>query len=244
MNTKDMRKIIVQAAHHAKHGHMPSALSLVEILKAYSEVQQKEDEIVLSKGHGCLALYAMLHLQGHVSLDEVLNFGKYNTKLGGHPDRNKLDQIYASTGSLGHGLPIAVGAAMARKIQNKKGNIFCIVGDGESNEGSIWESLLIAVSNKLNNLIVIIDYNKSQIRSLEPNLNTEMFKSFGCDVALVDGHDVEQLIDSMSVVDKPKVVLANTVKGKGIKEIEKDMFAWHHRAPTDEEYEKFIEVIG
>ena len=88
------------------------------------------------------------------------------------------------------------------------------------------------------------DYNKSQIRSLEPNLNTEMFKSFGCDVALVDGHDVEQLIDSMCVVDKPKVVLANTVKGKGIKEIEKDMFAWHHRAPTDEEYEKFIEVIG
>ena len=99
-----------------------------------------------------------------VLLDEVLNFGKYNVKLGGHPDRNKLDQIYASTGSLGHGLPIAVGAAMARKIQNKKGNIFCIVGDGEANEGSIWESLLIAVSNKLNNLIVIIDYNKSQIR--------------------------------------------------------------------------------
>ena len=133
---------------------------------------------------------------------------------------------------------------MARRIQNKKGNIFCIVGDGEANEGSIWESLLIAVSNKLNNLIVIIDYNKSQIRSLEPNLNTKMFKSFGCDVALVDGHDVEQLIDSMSVVDKPKVVLANTVKGKGIKEIEDNMFAWHHRAPTDEEYEKFIEVIG
>ena len=159
MNTKDMRRIIVQAAHHAKHGHMPSALSLVEILKAYSEVQQKEDEIVLSKGHGCLALYAMLHLQGHVPLNEVLNFGKYNVKLGGHPDRNKLDQIYASTGSLGHGLPIAVGAAMARKIQNKKGNIFCIVGDGEANEGSIWESLLIAVSNKLNNLIIIIDYN-------------------------------------------------------------------------------------
>ena len=105
MNTKDMRRIIVQAAHHAKHGHMPSALSLVEILKAYSEVQQKEDEIVLSKGHGCLALYAMLHLQGHVLLDEVLNFGKYNVKLGGHPDRNKLDQIL-STGSLGHGLPI------------------------------------------------------------------------------------------------------------------------------------------
>ena len=239
MNTKDMRRIIVQAAHHAKHGHMPSALSLVEILKAYSEVQQKEDEIVLSKGHGCLALYAMLHLQGHVPLNEVLNFGKYNVKLGGHPDRNKLEQIYASTGSLGHGLPIAVGAAMARKIQNKKGNIFCNVGDGEANEGSIWESLLIAVSNKLNNLIVIIDYNKSQIRSLEPNLNTKMFKSFGCDVALVDGHDVEQLLASMSVVDKPKVVLANTVK-----EIERDMFAWHHRAPTDEEYEKFIEVIG
>ena len=124
MNTKEMRRIIVQAAHHAKHGHMPSALSLVEILKAYSEVQQKEDEIVLSKGHGCLALYAMLHLQGHVLLDEVLNFGKYNVKLGGHPDRNKLDQIYASTGSLGHGLPIAVGVPWLERYKTKRVTYF------------------------------------------------------------------------------------------------------------------------
>ena len=155
-----------------------------------------------------------------------------------------MDKIYASTGSLGHGLPIAVGSAMARKIWKDSGNVYCVVGDGEANEGSIWESLLIAVDNKLDNLVVIIDHNKSQVRSLEPNLNTEMFKSFGCDVVSVDGHDVKQLIDSMSTTDKPKVVLANTVKGKGIKEIEDNMFAWHHRAPTDEEYEKFIEVIG
>ena len=244
MNTKDMRRIIIQAAHHAKHGHIPSALSLVEIMKAYSQIESEDDVMILSKGHGCLALYTMLHLQGHVTLDEVLNFGKRGFKLGGHPDRNKLDKIYASTGSLGHGLPIAVGSAMARKIWKDRGNVYCIVGDGEANEGSIWESLLIAVDNKLDNLVVIIDHNKSQVRSLEPNLNIEMFKSFGCDVVSVDGHDVKQLIDSMSTTDKPKVVLANTIKGKGVKEIEENMFAWHHRAPSDSELNLFLEEIN
>ena len=148
----------------------------------------------------------MLHLQGHVLLDEVLNFGKYNVKLGGHPDRNKLDKYMLHWVHWDTDFQLLLVLLCLRKIQNKKGNIFCIVGDGEINEGSIWESLLIAVNNKLNNLIVIIDYNKSQISSLEPNLNTKMFKSFGCDVVLVDGHDVEQLIDSMFVFDKPKVV--------------------------------------
>ena len=245
MNTTEMRRIVVEAAYKAKHGHIPSALSIIEILKVYSDIETSDDIMILSKGHGCLALYSMLCLQGHVSLEEVLNFGKYGYKLGGHPDKNKLDKIYASTGSLGHGLPIAVGSAMSKKIQKKNGRVFCIVGDGEINEGSIWESILIAVNNKLSNLIVIIDYNKSQIRSLEPNLNVDMFKSFGCDSVEIDGHDEIELDLSMksSSPSKPKVIIANTIKGKGIKEIEDNMFAWHNRAPNDEEFKNFWREI-
>ena len=243
--SKKIRKLIVGAAYNAKHGHMPSALSIVEILIGIHEIKQDDDIFVLSKGHGCLAYYAYLVHNGVITIEELYNFGKKGSKLGGHPDRNKIEDIYASTGSLGHGLPIAVGTAMARKIMKKNGKIFCVIGDGEINEGSIWESILVAVNNKLDNLICVVDYNKSQIRSLEPKLTTQMFESFGCDVVEVDGHDVNSLVKVMKSNDskKPKVILANTIKGKGIKEIENDMFAWHHRAPNGEEYKRFCEEI-
>ena len=243
--SKEMRRLIVSAAYHANHGHIPSALSIVEIMKSFNQVETEDDVIILSKGHGCLALYSLLAIQGHIDEKELLTFGKKGSRLGGHPDRNKVDKIYASTGSLGHGFPIAIGTAIAKKIMKKNGKVFCVIGDGEINEGSIWESILIAVDNKLDNLICVVDYNKSQIRSLEPKLNIQMFESFGCDVIEIDGHDVDSLVQAMklSSVKKPKVILANTVKGKGIKEIEDNMFAWHHRAPTEEEYKKFCEEI-
>ena len=246
-----MRELIVKAAYMAKHGHMPSALSIVEIMQSYHDIETQDDVMILSKGHGCLALYSLLVIQGHVDEKELLTFGKKGSKLGGHPDRNKVDKIYASTGSLGHGLPIAIGAAMAKKIMKKNGKVFCVIGDGEINEGSIWESILVAVNNKLDNLICIVDYNKSQVRSLEPKLTTQMFESFGCDVFEVDGHSIKALTDVMkytplngdSFSEKPRVILANTIKGRGIKEIENDMFAWHHRAPNEEEYKRFCEEI-
>ena len=243
--SKQIRELIVTAAHSAKHGHIPSALSIVEIMQSYHNVETQDDVMILSKGHGCLALYSLLVIQGHVDEKELLTFGRKGSKLGGHPDRNKVDKIYASTGSLGHGLPIAVGTAMARKIMKKNGKVFCVIGDGEMNEGSIWESILVAVNNKLDNLICVVDYNKSQVRSLEPKLTTQMFESFGCDAVEVDGHDVNSLVKVMKAGDseKPKVILANTIKGKGIKEIENDMFAWHHRAPNEEEYKRFCEEI-
>jgi transketolase len=242
---KDIRKLVIEAAYTAKHGHIPSALSIVEIMQSYHNVETQDDVMILSKGHGCLALYSLLVIQGHVDEKELLTFGKKGSKLGGHPDRNKVDKIYASTGSLGHGFPIAVGTAMARKIMKKNGKVFCVIGDGEINEGSIWESILVAVNNKLDNLICVVDYNKSQVRSLEPKLTTQMFESFGCDVFEVDGHDVKALIEVMKSNDseKPRVILANTIKGKGIKEIENDMFAWHHRAPNEEEYKRFCDEI-
>ena len=116
----EMREMIIKAAHSAKHGHIPSALSLVEIMQAYSNIEKEDDVMVFSKGHGCLALYSLLAIQGHVSMTELFNFGRRGSRLGGHPDRNKLDKIYASTGALGHGFPIAVGTAMARKILKKE----------------------------------------------------------------------------------------------------------------------------
>ena len=242
----EMREIIIKAAHSAKHGHIPSALSLVEIMQAYSNVEKEDDVMVFSKGHGCLALYSLLAIQGHVPMTELFNFGRRGSRLGGHPDRNKLDKIYASTGALGHGFPIAVGAAMARKILKKNGRVFCIIGDGEANEGTIWESCMVASKNKLNNLVCIVDNNDSQIRSLPVEDLDKKFQSFGWEVWDIDGHDIEMIsraITDLNLDEKPTAVIANTIKGKGIKEIENDMFAWHHRAPTDEELERFCEEI-
>ena len=123
--SKDIRKLIIEASYYAGHGHIPSALSIVEILLAIDDVKTEDDIFILSKGHGCLAYYAYLVQKNEISIEELRNFGKKNSYLGGHPDRNKIGDIYASTGSLGHGLPIAVGAAMAKKIMKKDGKVFC-----------------------------------------------------------------------------------------------------------------------
>tara|TARA_R110000744_G_scaffold39158_4_gene89212 strand:+ start:3714 stop:4463 length:750 start_codon:yes stop_codon:yes gene_type:complete len=241
---QQMRELIVKAAYYAKHGHMPSALSIVEVLAVYNKIKTDKDIFVLSKGHGSLALYSLLVIQGEITESELFNFGNNGSKLGGHPDRNKLNSIYASTGSLGHGFPIAVGSALARKIMNSPGKVFCLIGDGECNEGTIWESLQIAANNNLQNLICIVDVNNSQTRSLPMNNLFHKFSSFGWNVVEVDGHNIEDVNRAMSTdSDKPLAIIANTVKGKGIADIEKDMFAWHHRAPSDNEYKKFIEEI-
>ena len=242
---KQIRKLIVEAAHYAGHGHIPSALSIVDILVALDSIKTKNDEFILSKGHGCLALYAYLASKDKISIDELRSFGKKGSRLGGHPDRNKIADVYASTGSLGHGLPIAVGAALARKIMNKPGMIYCLIGDGESNEGTIWESLMLASKHNLNNLICIIDNNKSQTRSLPTTNLLDKVKSFGCTALQIDGHDINDLEQALQYnkTNNPLVIIADTVKGKGVKDIENDMFAWHHRAPNDLEYEKFIKEI-
>jgi transketolase len=252
MESKKIRKLIIDAAFHARHGHVPSALSIVDILVALDNKQTVEDDFILSKGHGCLAYYAYLAAKGTISIDELRNFGKRGSNLGGHPDKNKVPGIFASTGSLGHGLPIAVGAAIAKKILKQSGKIYCLIGDGESNEGTVWESCLVAARQKLNNLICIVDNNKSQTRSLPTSNLVNKFKSFGWKVWEVDGHDHQSLLNAFEFVsslstdssDQPTVIIANTIKGKGIKDIENDMFAWHHRAPNELEYKKFIEEIN
>ena len=207
----------------------------------------KNDVFILSKGHGCLAYYAYLCNAGKISLDDLINFGKRGSKLGGHPDKNKIDEVYASTGSLGHGLPIAIGTALAKKIKKENGTVFCLIGDGESNEGTIWESLSIAKKLNLTNLICIVDNNKSQTRSL-PAINlSKKFKSFGWETYEIDGHNISALdsilYSTKNKISNPIAIIANTIKGKGIKDIEDNMFAWHHRSPTEEEYKMFLKEL-
>lgn len=241
---KNIRKHIVEAAFHAKHGHMPSALSIVEIICALDQVMKEEDEFVLSKGHGCLAYYSYLVCKDVLKIEDVKAFGKKGSKLGGHPDRNKIDKVYVSTGSLGQGFPMAVGASLARKIQKKDGKFYCIVGDGECNEGSIWEALMVASNHKLDNIVCIIDNNYSQARSLPTTDLVAKFQSFGWNVHEVDGHSVEELVNALNNTSNlPTAIVANTVKGKGIAEIESNVYAWHHRAPNEDEYINFIREI-
>jgi transketolase len=213
-------------------------MSIIELLiSLYYQILQEEDKFILSKGHACFPLYVILKEKG------------YNPKLQGHPSIDSCNGIYCTSGSLGHGLPIAVGMALARKRLNKSGNIYVIIGDGESQEGTTWESLLIASHYKLNNLIVIVDNNKIQgsgftedILSLG-DLKTK-FEVFGCYVREINGHLFEEIIPAISSKhhEKPSLVIANTIKGKGISFMENKP-EWHSKMPDfDQLKQAYIEL--
>ena len=189
---KELIKKVLKMAYVSGEGHIPSALSILDILWVlYDKVMTKDDRFVLSKGHGALALYAVLSEIGMIKQSELDEFALFDSNLGGHPDTNKIDGVLASTGSLGHGLPMAVGMAKAKKMKGEEGRVFCIIGDGECNEGSIWESLMIASHHKLDNLTCIVDYNRSTDRALDLGDLAEKFRSFGWYVDDVDGHNQE-----------------------------------------------------
>jgi len=244
---KKLRKDILEVSYKTQAGHIPSAFSILEIVYLlYSDVLNKEDVFVLSKGHGCLALYSVFVEMGIISKEEFLSFSKYNSILGGHPHRNKLKEIYASTGSLGHGLPICVGSALAKKISNSDNKVYCLVGDGECNEGTIWESAMMANKLGLDNLVCIVDNNNSQVRSMPTTEIGNKFSSFGWDVIVVeDGHDLNKLKAAFSFEhSKPLCIVCNTVKGKGVSQMENNMFAWHHGPPNEEQYNDFCEELS
>ena len=243
-----IRSLIIDSLEFGDRGHVGSSFSLVEILLSiYLEVanisptnyqNKNRDKIILSKGHGCLAQYAVLAHLGFFQLSELKSFCKFDSNLGGHPERGHTNGIEASTGSLGHGLSIGTGLALSSKINSSVSNTFVVLGDGELDEGSNWEALLSASKNKLDNLIIVVDYNKmqsydfvSEVCNLEPL--TDKFSAFGCEVRECDGHDIVQISKNlnalkMSLNSKPKVLIAHTVKGKGVKSIENDL-NWHHR---------------
>ena len=246
--SKLLRRLIIQGLEGGGRGHIGSSLSLVEILRvlydsilAYRPHEPSwtgRDRLILSKGHGCLALYAILADRGFFSEQELQTFCKPESRLGGHPERNKAPGVEASTGALGHGLPMGVGMAIAANIRHQKHRVVVVVGDGEINEGSVWEAALSASKHRLSNLLVIVDYNKlqsyglsSEVLNLEPL--SEKWHSFGFDVHAVDGHDISALESLFKRVplnhDKPTAIICHTVKGMGLPFAE-GQAEWHHKS--------------
>lgn len=244
--SKYLRKSIIQCIEAGGRGHIGPALSLVEILRVlYDDFLvfdskntklKNRDRFILSKGHGCLALYAVLADKGFFPKEELKIACEPHSILGGHPE-TKVPGVEASTGALGHGLPIGVGMAIAAKIKKENHKIVVVIGDGETDEGSIWESAMSASKHKLSNLIVLLDYNKIQsygfvkeVLDLEPL--KEKWESFGFKVSEVNGHDVKQLKKALkqlsSLENKPKIVICHTIKGKGISYAENNP-SWHHK---------------
>jgi len=245
---KSIRKKILTTSALKKAGHIASSLSVVEILYFLHKNSSKDDRVILSKGHASLALYAVLNSLQKISDKDLISFCDFESILGGHPDRNKLPAAVASTGSLGHGLPIAVGIALAKKINSQNGKVYCVIGDGESNEGTIWESALLASHLKLDNLVCVIDDNDSQNRSVTTSLLVEKFKSFRWQTTCIeDGNSLEEIeraFSSLSSQFSPMCFVAKTKKGFGVKEIQRDIFTWHHKSPSPDELSRFMEDLS
>lgn len=241
-------KRIVDIAATNKEGHLGSSLSVLDILyvlyKRFVTDFKTEDRnrLIFSKGHGSLGLYAILeHLK---LLEENLDtFCKFDSNLGGHPFI-KVKGVEIPTGSLGHGLPIGVGMAMGYKAQSFKNKIYVIIGDGELNEGSNWEALLLASHHNLDNLCCILDYNRSNDRALKLDVISEKIKSFGWDVREIDGHNENEIYLNLATsCNKPLFIIANTIKGKGVSLMENNP-EWHHKFPNKEEYEKILTELS
>lgn len=240
----ELRELILDMVAAHNRGHIGSAMSLVEVLwtiysnfniNVQNHKKLSRDRVILSKGHGCLALYAVLIKKGFIKKTEIKRFCHFDSILGGHPEKDKVPGVEASTGSLGHGLAIGVGMAIAAKIEQRPNKVFVILGDGEINEGSVWESALSANKHKLNNLHLIIDHNKMQSYGLNKEvLNLEPLKSkwvsFGFDVTSFDAHNLKDIKSKLLNFksDKPKLFIANSVKGKGLKVAEHNPL-WHHK---------------
>ena len=245
---KVIRKRILEVAFQAREGHIPSSFSILEILYSFylrsSKLLQQNDCFVMSKGHAALGLYATLEHFNLIPREWLDSMCKFNSQLGGHPDMRKIPTLEASTGSLGHGLPYGLGLALGKSIKGENGSVYVLIGDGELNEGSNWESLLVAKHRKVSNLSLIVDFNESSERALSLGNLREKFESFGWRVVEIDGHSLDDLESFFTQVNSkpsslPTALLAKTVKGKGIKRIENSP-EWHHKTPSQQELEEFI----
>ncbi len=250
---KEIRTDILKISRQSGHGHIPTCFSVVEILCAvYSTIKHDPDNpswdqrdiFILSKGHASLAHYVVLARFGYFDIEGVYSFGSFMTDFGCHADRLKVPGIEASTGSLGHGIGLAVGMALAFKIEKNSRKVYVLVGDGESNEGSVWEAIMVAANLNLDNLTVIYDNNMSHSRGLQIHNPAERFKAFGCEVSQVDGHDVDILKDELiKGADKPKVIIAQTKKGCGCRTLVDNQYEWHRKSPDDSEFETLMKEL-
>lgn len=243
---RDLRRLVVRALEGGGRGHIGSSMSLIEIVRVlYDDVLRfrpadpawdGRDRFILSKGHGCLALYAILADKGFFPVSELDTFCRHDSFLGGHPEAGKVPGVEASTGALGHGLSIGIGMALAARIRGRNTRVFVAMGDGEINEGSVWEAAMSAGKHRLSNLTAIIDYNKIQsygfiaeVQPLEPL--ADKWRAFGFRTVDIDGHDVAALHAALAPVpgdDRPAALICHTIKGKGIPFAENDP-TWHHK---------------
>ena len=259
---KQVRKNIIYTAYKAgaKSAHIGGALSIADLvavlysdiikIKKSKKVDENRDRFILSKGHACLALYSALVEKKLLKKKDLETFESDGSKLLGHPIINKIDGIEFSTGSLGMGLSLGVGVALAAKKKKKNYKVYVIIGDGECNEGSIWETILSASHFKLDNMTIIVDRNNyqqtgknSDIMDLK-NLKSK-FISFGCDTFEINGHDVKKIYSILSKKNtkkKPRVIVANTIKGKGFKLFENNN-NWHHSVITKSIYKEILREI-
>jgi len=254
----DLRLRIVEMICKSGEGHIPSSFSIVDIIEhIYSfelNVNPKNptwvgrDYFILSKGHGAAALFVVLEKHGFISSSDIAAYGTKFGILGGHPDSTKVPGVEASTGSLGHGMPMAVGIALGLKIQKKNNRVFCLVGDGECQEGTIWEAANIGSNQALQNLTVIVDWNGSaqQLMPLE-NLEAK-WQAFGWNTLVIDGHDPLSLQKafketSINSTGMPQVLIAKTVKGRGVSFLEGHGL-WHHKIPNSTELEEIHRVLS
>tara|TARA_B100000674_G_C37789468_1_gene891022 strand:- start:158 stop:934 length:777 start_codon:yes stop_codon:yes gene_type:complete len=244
-----VRNLIIKYGYSSKCSHLGSSLSIVDILSVlYNQFLKKnKNSFVLSKGHACLALYCTLKEKKLISEKTLNTFGKNNSILMSHTT-HKINGVELSTGSLGHGLPVACGIALANKIKKKNIKTFVLLSDGELDEGSNWEALLFSSHQKLKNLIIIVDYNKLQsMDSIKNTINLEpinkKFQSFGCKTININGHDFSQIIKAINTkTSKPLVIIANTIKGKGVKFMENSVL-WHYKPLDKDHYIKAKNIL-
>ena len=259
-NSNLIRKKILETAYKAgsKSAHIGGALSYVDIISTIFTIfnfkkqegeNSTQDKFILSKGHGCLAYYSCLNLYGYISDEQLNKFEENGSSLLGHPVRNKDIGIDFSTGSLGMGLSIGIGLSLAFQKKKQNNTTFVLLGDGECNEGSIWEAAMSAPNLNVKNLVAIIDRNNfqqtganSEIMDISPI--DKKWKAFGWNVFSLDGHDINQLINYFDNIDlsKPNLLIAETIKGKGF-EFSENNNAWHHGVISKSIYEKAIEDI-
>lgn len=259
---RNIRKDIVTMIHGSKSGHPGGSLSAVEILTAlyFDEMnvdprnpkKEDRDRFVLSKGHAAPVLYSTLAEKGYFDKSELNSLRKIGAMLQGHPDMKGTPGVEMSTGSLGQGFSVASGMAMASKLDNAPWRVYTVLGDGEVQEGIVWEAAMSAAHYKLDNLVAFLDYNGLQIDGQVENVMDigpigSKFKSFGWNVIEIDGHDFDQIFAALDMaketVGKPTMIIAKTVKGKGVSFMENNP-GWHGNAPSDSDLEKALAELG